>query len=75
MPIKMVLQRLLEAASPNAQSPLHWRYNLMSLAMFLFILPPVDDASAKVRTALRQILKLHSICVLTASGWSSEQMQ
>ena len=54
-PIQMVLQKLLEAASPDAQSPLHWRYNLMSLAMFLFILPPVDDASAKVRTALRLI--------------------
>ena len=49
----MVLQKLLQAASPDAQLPLHWRYNLMSLAMFLFILPPVDDASAKVRTALR----------------------
>ena len=47
-PIQLVLQRLLEAASPDAQAPLHWRYNLMSLAVFLFILPPVDAASAKV---------------------------
>ena len=54
-PIKMVLQKLLEAASSDAQSPLHWRYNLMSLAMFLFILPPVDAASAKVRIALHHI--------------------
>ena len=50
-PIQLVLQRLLEAASPDAQAPLHWRYSLMSLAVFLFILPPVDAASAKVRLA------------------------
>lgn len=48
-PIQAVLQELLEAASPSAQVPLHWRYSLMSLAVLLFIMPPVDAASAQVK--------------------------
>jgi hypothetical protein len=47
-PVQAVLPKLLEAASPGAQVPLHWRYSLMSLAVLLFILPPVDPASAQV---------------------------
>ena len=50
-PIQAVLQKLLAAASPTAPVPMHWRYSLMSLAVFLFIMPPVDAASAKVCTA------------------------
>ena len=50
-PIQTVLQKLLAAASPSAPVPMHWRYSLMSLAVFLFIMPPVDAASAKVCTA------------------------
>lgn len=50
-PIQAVLQKLLAAASPSAPVPMHWRYSLMSLAVFLFIMPPVDAASAKVCTA------------------------
>ena len=49
-PIQAVLQKLLAAASPSAPVPMHWRYSLMSLAVFLFIMPPVDAASAKVCT-------------------------
>lgn len=47
-PIQAVLGKLLEGASPSAQVPLHWRYSLMSLAIFLFLMPPADAASAKV---------------------------
>ena len=50
-PIQALLQKLLQAASPSAEVPMHWRYSLMSLAMFLFIMPPVDAASAKVCAA------------------------
>ena len=50
-PVQAMLQKLLAAAAPSAPVPMHWRYSLMSLAMFLFIMPPIDAASAKVCTA------------------------
>ena len=53
-PIQAVMQKLLAAASPSAPVLMHWRYSLMSLAVFLFIMPPVDAASAKVCTFLPQ---------------------
>ncbi len=60
-PIQAVMQKLLEAASPSAQVPLHWRYSLMSLAVFLFITPPVDAASAKVGAFSKPLLSCPNI--------------
>ena len=57
-PIQAVLQKLLAAASPSAPVPMHWRYSLMSLAVFLFIMPPVDAASAKVCIACACVSQL-----------------
>lgn len=54
-PVQAMLQKLLAATSPSAPVPMHWRYSLMSLAVFLFIMPPVDAGSAKVRTAFASV--------------------
>lgn len=48
-PIQRVVSQLLELlSSQQSNHRLHWRYELMASAILMFLLPPVDDSTAKV---------------------------
>lgn len=47
-PVRKLVDVLLGLLSAEQQPVRHWRYTLMAQAMLMFLLPPVDAATAEV---------------------------